>query len=164
MKIELGIMGLLSIAVGIVAMLYGGEPELLCVNAEFSLDGDEFSAALTPVVAFWIPPSGLDVLCGDSAYALGSCVVANGKLRDHPYVHLLLWHEMNHVMQQMAFGPYTPLLYPFANFEGEPYYSMSSGPKDFSIFEKCIDTMTVLPGSRFNFIILRNTEPCKYTR
>jgi hypothetical protein len=149
--LKIGLLTILSATLAFLALLSGGQAELHSIEVGWSISAEKTTVTIDPVFVIWEPPSAISriILYQAEARTIGNMIFVQGVCRNHPRVSVLLRHEFNHVLQQRAFGMFTPLLYPFVNMEGEPGYSMALREHDISVFEQSIRTMWVPISSGF---------------
>jgi hypothetical protein len=141
--LKISLLTIISATLGFLALLSGGTAELHSIEVGWSISVEKATFTIDPVFVIWEPPSAVSraILYQAEAITIGNTIFVNEACRDHPRASVLLRHEFNHVLQQRAAGMFTPLLYPFANMEGEPGYSASLRAHDIDLFEQSIETM-----------------------
>jgi hypothetical protein len=141
--VKVGLLTILSAALGFLALLSGGRAELYSIEVGWAISAEEATVTIDPVFVIWTPRSFFSqtVLYGADARAIGNTIFMRDTGWHHPNAPICLQHEAVHVAQQRAFGMFTPLLYPFVNMEGEPGYSASIRAKDIGAFAESIKTM-----------------------
>jgi hypothetical protein len=143
--LRIGALTVISAMLAFLALLSGGQAELHSVEAGWSLSAEKAEITIDQVFVIWEPPSAVSraILYQAEAITIGNMIFVNDACRNHPRVSVLLRHEFNHVLQQRAFGMFTPLFFPFCNMEGEPGYSESLRAHDIDIFEQSIGAMWI---------------------
>jgi len=141
--LKISLLTILSATLAFLALLSGGTAELHSVEIGWSLSAEEATFTIDPVFVVWELPSAVShaILYRAVARTFGNTIFVNESCRGHPRVSVLLRHESVHVLQQRAFGIFTPLLYPFVNMEGEPGYSAAIRAADIDMLEQSIETM-----------------------
>jgi hypothetical protein len=143
MDIKIPLLSILSAALMFLALLSGGRAELYSVEVGWSISAEESSVTIDPVFVIWEPPSTISyaILYRAEARAIGNTIFMRESGWHHPNAPIVLRHEAIHIEQQRAFGIFAPLMYLFANMEGEPGYGASIRAGDIGAFAKSIKTM-----------------------
>jgi len=108
MKIEFGLMSIVSLAYLIVFGISSTEISLDSIEISAVVSGSDFSVSIHPVLALWVPQT-VAYNHGGLAFTYGNVMVFGDHVRDNARKEYVFNHERTHTQQFRALGL---LIYP----------------------------------------------------
>ena len=103
MKIEFGLLSILSVAFLLFFAFQGGQVELHSLDIGFSADSRGVTFTIDPAFVVWCPSASMREI-RHIAGTFGNTILMDKHLRHSIYCKYILEHESNHVRQFYALG------------------------------------------------------------